>query len=416
MKMNKENRKSETSAVRTTAYKQTELGLIPEEWEVKNISQTSTLKARIGWQGLTTSEYLSIGDYFLVTGTDFFEGKIKWETCHYVAKERYVQDTNIQVKLGDILITKDGTIGKVAYIDKLPLEATLNSGVFVIRPKNNSYDPLYCYYIFKSSYFDSFLNKLVAGSTINHLYQKDFVLFNFPIPNDRNEQAAIATALSDADAYIQSLEKLIEKKRNIKQGSMQELLKPKEGWVVKKLGDVGDVKMCKRVFNFQTKKEGDIPFYKIGTFGKEPDAYISNELYNNFSEKFDFPRKGDILISAAGTIGRIWVYDGAPSYYQDSNIVWIENDEKLISNKFLYYILQVVKYNTEGGTIQRLYNSILKSTTFNCPLSKSDQAEIVMSLSDIDNEIKLLENKLSKAKQLKQGMMQELLTGKIRLV
>ena len=138
-------------------------------------------------------------------------------------------------------------------------------------------------------------------------------------------------------------------------------------WEVKTLGDVGEVKMCRRVFNQETKLEGVIPFYKIGTFGKEADAYISQELYDNYRQRFSFPKTGDVLISAAGTIGRTMVYDGEPAYYQDSNIVWIDNKEGLVLNKYLYYVLQVAKYNTEGGTIQRLYNSILKNTKFICP-------------------------------------------------
>ena len=227
-------------------YKKTEVGVIPEDWKIGNILNNSTLKARIGWQGLTTAEYLKEGNYFLVTGTDFFDGKIKWETCHYVIKERYVQDQNIQLKYKDILVTKDGTIGKVAFVDKITLPATLNSGVFVVRPKNNSYNPQFLYFVLKSFYFDIFLNELVAGSTILHLYQKDFVKFKFPIPTIK-EQTAIANALSDADALISSLEKLIVKKRNIKQGAMQKLLQPKEGWEVMKLGEVAEVKSGKRL-------------------------------------------------------------------------------------------------------------------------------------------------------------------------
>jgi len=162
-------------------YKQTEIGIIPQDWEVKSILNNSTLKARIGWQGLTVAEYLDNGEFYLVTGTDFDNGKIKWETCHYVNKDRYIQDKNIQVKVGDVLITKDGTIGKVAYIN-LPIDATLNGGVFVVRPKGNEYYPQYLFYIFNSTYFKDFLNKLAAGSTINHLYQKDFISFRYPLP------------------------------------------------------------------------------------------------------------------------------------------------------------------------------------------------------------------------------------------
>src|SRR3989338_724216 len=147
-------------------------------------------------------------------------------------------------------------------------------------------------------------------------------------------------------------------------------------WDAKKLGDLGEIKMCRRIFSHETKEVGIIPFYKIGTFGKEADAYISQDLYDNYRHRFSFPKKGDVLISAAGTIGRTIVYDGIPAYFQDSNIVLIDNNEELISNGYLYYVFQIVKYNTEGGTIQRLYNNILNDTRFICP-TKAEQNTIV---------------------------------------
>ena len=132
-------------------------------------------------------------------------------------------------------------------------------------------------------------------------------------------------------------------------------------WDLKTLGDVGEVKMCKRIFNYQTSEKGDIPFYKIGTFGKSADAYISQELYQDFKRKYSFPKKGAVLISAAGTIGRTIIYDGEDGYFQDSNIVWIDNNSEVISDEYLFHTFPIVKFRTEGGTIQRLYNNILKS-------------------------------------------------------
>jgi type I restriction enzyme S subunit len=193
------------------------------EWETVNIAEHSTLKARIGWQGLTTAEYLTSGEYHLITGTDFLDGKVDWEHCFFVDKYRYDQDRNIQVQIGDVLITKDGTIGKIAYVDCLPSNATLNSGVFVVRPKNNKYHSLFFYYVLSSSIFDDFLRQLQAGSTINHLYQKDFVNFTFSAPSIA-EQTAIAEILSDMDAEITTLETRREKTSLLKQGMMQELL------------------------------------------------------------------------------------------------------------------------------------------------------------------------------------------------
>jgi len=173
-------------------YKKTEIGIIPQDWEVYDLKRISTLKARIGWQGLKKSEYLTKGDYYLITGTDFENGQIIWDNVVFVSKKRYEQDKNIQIKKEDILITKDGSIGKIAYVCETPPKpSTLNSGIFVVRPKNYVYIPLFGFYLFHSKYFKRFLEKLSAGSTISHLYQKDFVNFIFPLP-PLSEQRAIA--------------------------------------------------------------------------------------------------------------------------------------------------------------------------------------------------------------------------------
>jgi type I restriction enzyme, S subunit len=204
-------------------FRSTEIGEIPKDWKVENILDNSTLKARIGWQGLTTAEYLDNGSYYLVTGTDFKKGKVAWDNCVFVDRKRYAQDTYIQLRLGDVLVTKDGTIGKIAYIDMLPCPATLNSGVFVIRPKGRAYYPLFLYYVLTSSYFTRFLNKLAAGSTINHLYQKDFASFNFIVP-EYSEQEKIAAALFEIDQEVGALERKRDKCKLLKSGLMQQLL------------------------------------------------------------------------------------------------------------------------------------------------------------------------------------------------
>ena len=184
-------------------------------------------------------------------------------------------------------------------------------------------------------------------------------------------------------------------------------------WEVKKLGDIGDVKMCRRIFNEETSPVGEIPFFKIGSFGKEADAFISKELYLNYKNKFSFPKKGDILISAAGTIGRTVVFNGEDEYYQDSNIVWIDNNDTKITNTFLFYILQIVKFNTEGGTIQRLYNNILKSTKFSSPII-SEQKKIAQFLSLIDERIQTQNKIIEGLKSQIQGFREHLFSQKIR--
>ncbi|MDT8363330.1 MAG: restriction endonuclease subunit S [Nitrosomonas sp.] len=149
------------------------------------------------------------------------------------------------------------------------------------------------------------------------------------------------------------------------------------------LGNIGKVSMCKRVFKHETDSVGDIPFYKIGTFGGMPDAFISRELYHEYRRRYSFPKQGDILISAAGTIGRAIPYDGADAYFQDSNIVWIDNDESQVTNKYLWHWYQIVEWATDGGTIQRLYNENLRQTRIAIP-PLEEQARIVAILDQFD--------------------------------
>lgn len=183
-------------------------------------------------------------------------------------------------------------------------------------------------------------------------------------------------------------------------------------WEETYLGNIGPVKMCKRVMKYQTSEKGDIPFYKIGTFGKSPDAYISKDLYHYLKNKYSFPQKGTVLISAAGTIGRTVVYDGKDAFFQDSNIVWLENDESVLTNQYLYYLYQVVEWKTEnGGAVSRLYNDNFKITPVAIPSSKKEQQRIANALSDVDTLIANLEKLIAKKKNIKQGAMQQLLTG-----
>lgn len=189
-----------------------------------------------------------------------------------------------------------------------------------------------------------------------------------------------------------------------------------DDWEVKRLGEIGEPCMCKRILKEQTSPTGDIPFYKIGTFGGIPDAYISRELFEQYKEQYNYPKKGTLLLSAAGTIGRVVVFDGKDSYFQDSNIVWIDNDETKVTNDFLFYCYSRMQWKTEeGGIVSRLYNANLKSTSFIAPKSLAEQQRIAKALSDVDALISTTEKLIQKKKNIKQGAMQNLLTGKKRL-
>ena len=189
-----------------------------------------------------------------------------------------------------------------------------------------------------------------------------------------------------------------------------------DDWEVKTLGEIGEPCMCKRILKEQTSSTGDVPFYKIGTFGGIPDAFISRELFEQYKEQYNYPKKGTLLLSAAGTIGRVVVFDGKDSYFQDSNIVWIDNDETKVTNDFLFYCYSRMQWKTEeGGIVSRLYNANLKSTSFIAPKSLAEQQRIAKALSDVDALISTTEKLIQKRKNIKQGTMQNLLTGKKRL-
>jgi len=152
----------------------------------------------------------------------------------------------------------------------------------------------------------------------------------------------------------------------------------KQGWKTESLGEIGKPLMCKRILKNQTSSSGDIPFYKIGTFGKIPNAYISKEIYDEYRTKYSFPKKGDVLISASGTIGRRVRYDGEPAFFQDSNIVWIDNDEKQVLNDYLYIFYEFCDWQpSKGATIARLYNSNLTRIEIAFPKSIEEQQRII---------------------------------------
>lgn len=174
------------------------------EVKYKTLEEIASIKARIGWQGLTKREYLVTGNYYLVTGIDFKNDAIDWEHCHYVTKERYEQDTNIQIKNDDILVTKDGTLGKIAYVTLLDKPATLNSGVFVIRRKTSRVSNRFLYHYLKSPFLMEFARSKLTGGTIKHLNQS--VITQLPIPLPPIEiQNRIVNVLDNFDAICSDL-------------------------------------------------------------------------------------------------------------------------------------------------------------------------------------------------------------------
>jgi type I restriction enzyme S subunit len=412
--------------MKETKFKDTEIGKIPEEWKMYSIGKDCSVKARIGWQGLTTSEYLQTGHYGLITSTDLIEGKVNWDTCVFVSEERYKQDTNIIVKNGDVLVSKDGTIGKVAVVSNLQYPTTLNSGVFVIRTKNEKITQEGLGLVFISPYFKDFIKRLTAGSTIVHLYQKDIVNFTFPIPT-LPEQHHIASALTSIDNLITSLGKLIEKKKNIKQGAMQQLLTGKirlkeftEPWVYRKISEIATTSSggtpSRSIPNYYY---GDIKWFTTtelkDNYLYDSVEHITREALNNSSAKM-FSANTILMAMYGATIGKLGVLK-EPSTTNQACCAIKCND---IVEIFLFYILL---YNRKsiiekgcGAGQPNISQAIVNELSFLVPPCEKEQQAIANILSKMDNEITALEAKRAKYEVIKQGMMQQLLTGKIRLI
>lgn len=237
-----------------------------DAWEMRKLSELATLNARIGWQNLRTSEFLDSGDYMLITGTDFKDGGIDYSNVHYVEKERYDQDKKIQIQNDSILITKDGTLGKVAYVEGLEIPATLNAGVFNVRvQEDDEVDSQYLFHYLKAPFLLNYADAQSTGGTIKHLNKS--VLVNFPIPFPiKEEQKKIGLFFRQLDDTIALHQRKLNILKQTKQGFLQKMF-PKEGEKVPEVRFPGftdnwESLKFSDVFNKSSKKNSNNEFGK----------------------------------------------------------------------------------------------------------------------------------------------------------
>ena len=291
-----------------------------------------------------------------------------------------------------------GSAGEIGYCDE-PFWAA--DDCFFLLP-NQDVISKFLYYSLAAQ--QQHISGLVRRGSVPRLARDIMGNLVLTLPN-MAEQEKIVRSLTAIDINISTIQSLVAKYEAIKKATVNLLLKPKAGWRQISLGDIGDVLMCKRILKNQTTETGDVPFYKIGTFGRTPDSFISRALFKDFKARFSYPQKGDVLLSAAGTIGRTVVFNGEDAYFQDSNIVWIDNDERAVTNRFLNVLYGQMNWQTEnGGTVSRLYNANIRNTKIKIP-SLSEQKRIVAILDSIDGTINGLKSQLAKAQDIKQGIM-----------
>ena len=253
---------------------------------------------------------------------------------------------------------------------------------------------------------DFFLNASTEGASVcrKNIVWDELYKQTLPIPKLK-EQEQIGQYFNELDNLITLHQRKCDETKKLKKFMLQKMFPKKDAkkpeirfagftddWEQRKFGDIGSIAMCKRIFKEQTSDEGEVPFYKIGTFGVEPDAFISKELFDEYKTKYPYPNKGDILISASGSIGRTVEFTGKDEYFQDSNIVWLKHGNE-IDNSFLKVLYSIVEWSCEGSTIKRLYNDNFLKTEFMLP-QIDEQIKLGTYFSNLDNLITLHQRKL----------------------
>ena len=300
-----------------------------------------------------------------------------------------------------IVIPGEGDIGEIFHYIKG--KYGLHQRAYRIHITVDNINTKFIYYYMYAN-FKKFIIKKAVSATVSSIRKPMIEKFLIPIP-PLEIQEKIVEKLDKMTEYVTELTSELTSRKKQYSFYRDKLLSFEDEvyqveW--KKLGDVGKVSMCKRILKNQTSDDGEIPFYKIGTFGKVATSYISRELFEEYKLRFSYPKLGDILISASGTIGRTVVFNGEDSYFQDSNIVWLEHDESQVLNRYLYYFYQMNPWKvSNGGTISRLYNRNIEKTTIPVP-SLEIQSRIVQVLDNFDSVCNDLNIGLPKEIELRQ--------------
>ena len=380
-------------------------------------------------------EQRKLGDVAIITGggtpstnvPEYWNGDIDWYSPVEIGKNRYVSKSTRKITklglekssakllpIGTVLFTSRAGIGNTAI---LQAEGCTNQGFQSITPDSKELDTYFLYTM--TPRLKRYGEVTGAGSTFVEVSGKQMEKMSLVLPS-LEEQKQIGRFFRTIDDSITLHQRKLNNLKLKKKALLQKLF-PKNGerypelrfprftdaWEQRKLGSLAIVEMNKRIFKEQTTIKGDIPFYKIGTFGGDADSFISRELFEEYKIKYPYPNIGDILISASGSIGRTVVYNGENAYYQDSNIVWLNHNGK-IDNSFLLQFYNQVKWaGLEGSTIKRLYNKNILET--NIALPKIDEQRLIGKFFElVDRSITLHQRKLKHLQIQKKSLLQKL--------
>ena len=399
------------------------------------LGEIATVTKLAGFEFTNYVTYSENGNIIALRGLNVKNGRLDLHDVKYVDKSDFSKLERSKLHIGDMLFTYVGTVGQVAIVDEED-KYYLAPNVALIRCDKEVLLPQYMKYYFQTTQFwDKQIRRLLQSSSMQNIPMEKIRKFEIAVP-PLDVQNRIVNVLDNFERICSDLniglpaeiearqkqyeyyrDKLLtfaetgntilsraeqsraeqsraeqsraeqsraEQSRAEQSRALIKLLQYVFGYVRISLGDIGSICMCKRILKSQTNTVSGVPFYKIGTFGKEADAYISQETFDEYQSKYNFPKKGDVLISAAGTIGRTVVYDGEPAYFQDSNIVWIDNDESIVLNSYLRYCYELKPWKaSEGGTIPRLYNDNIAKAVIAVP-SIEEQKRVVSILDRFD--------------------------------
>ncbi len=383
-----------------------------DEWQYKPLVSIANIYGGLTYSPTNVREHGT----FVLRSSNVKNGQVINADNVYVETEI----VNVQnVEVGDIImVVRNGSkalIGKHAPVIKTMPNTVIGAFMSGIRTSQ----PFFFNALFDTNSFSAEVDKN-SGATINQITGGMFKQMGFMVPSDE-EQAWIGNFFEKLQQSYTDIEREITRLEKMKQASLQKMF-PRPGettpeirfdgfteqWKKVRLSHIGEVRMCKRILKSQTSKQGEVPFYKIGTFGKSPDAYITYDLFEEYKRLYSFPKKGDVIISAAGTIGRSVVYDGQPAYFQDSNLIWLENDNKIVDNTFLATVLPMITWASSSTTISRIYNETVRQTYIIAPSSIEEQKSISRYFRNLDAIISAKRKKLEKLQNLKQSCLDKM--------
>lgn len=427
------------------------IGNVPEKWEVKKIKHTTYVKGRVGWKGLRSDEFLETGFAFLITGTDFKEGKVDWKNCYQISQDRYEEDPFIQLRENDLLITKDGTIGKLAVVENLNGFASLNSGIFVVRPLFDFYHSRFLYYILSSKAFTEYVDFTKSGSTISHLYQNIFIEFKFCCPT-LLEQERIISYLNrktvQLNQTISEKERLIEFFREERQTIINHAVTKgiRAGVKMKAsgvewIGEVPEhwsVNRVKRVCKLQGRigfkgysktdlvNEGE-GVLTLGAkhINKKNELDLSSPEFLSWEKYYESPeimvRQGHVIVTQRGSLGKVVVIDkeiGAATI----NPSMILLKDLSIDQHFFYYsfnghfFTSWIEMVNNATAVPMISQEMLANLPIVCP-DLEEQKEIVSYLNEktaqIDTAISGIQQEIALLQEYRQALIFEAVTGKV---